>query len=164
MLYKWWSALPLGKMRKYDMFKVWEENDPDSSPQLPQLQIFCPLVWTRYQICILTIGSEIRILSVWRCSRGTGILGQESENGSDDKHLHPESALHPNHYLIALCSKSDPLMHRTYQSQRHHVKHLLLTSELWDSGKLTKNMQSEIRESLIVQNYAGLPFSRLYQL
>ena len=42
MLYKWWSALPLGKMRKYDMFKVWEENDPDSSPHYPNCKYSAP--------------------------------------------------------------------------------------------------------------------------
>lgn len=96
------------------MFEVRQANDLDSSPGLLQLQIFCPLVWTTHQICILTIDSAIRIPRVLRCSMGTGIWGHEFDNGSDDGHLKPEFATHPNHDLTALCSKSGPIMHKTY--------------------------------------------------
>lgn len=45
---------------------------------------------------------------------GAGILGHESDNSSDDEHPKPEFAIHPNHYLIALFPKCDPIMHKTY--------------------------------------------------
>lgn len=40
---------------------------------------------------------------------GAGILGHESDNSSDDKHLKPEFIIHPNHSLTA-CAPSLTLL------------------------------------------------------
>lgn len=42
------------------------------------------------------------------------IPGHGFDNRSDDEQWEPEFAAHPNHYLTAWFSKSDPILCKTY--------------------------------------------------